>query len=41
LTGVDNSFEKIRNKEMSEFSQDVSEWKKIISPYLLYAGTHI
>jgi len=41
LTGVDNSFEKIRNKEMSEFSQDVSEWKKIISLYLLYAGTHI
>jgi len=36
LTGVYNSFEKIKNKEMSNLQQDVSGWKKIISPHLLY-----
>jgi uncharacterized protein YbbC (DUF1343 family) len=36
LTGVYNSFEKIKNKEMTGLRQDVSGWKKVISPYLLY-----
>jgi hypothetical protein len=36
LTGVYNSFEKIKNNEMTDLQQDVSGWKKIIRPYLLY-----
>jgi len=36
LTGIYHSFEKIKNKKLTDLQQDVSEWKEIIRPYLLY-----
>ena len=36
LTGIYHSFEKIKNKELTDLRQDVSGWKEIIRPYLLY-----
>jgi len=36
LTGVYDSFEKIKNDQMADLHQDVSNWKEMINPYLLY-----
>jgi uncharacterized protein YbbC (DUF1343 family) len=36
LTGVYNSFEKIKNNNTLDFNLDVAKWKEIISAYLLY-----
>jgi uncharacterized protein YbbC (DUF1343 family) len=36
LTGISTSFEKIKNKELIDFRQDMSAWKEVINPYLLY-----
>jgi len=37
LTGVYDSFKKIKNDQMADLHPDVSNWKETIDPYLLYA----
>lgn len=36
LTGVYHSFEKIKNNSISDFNLDITKWKAIVNPYLLY-----
>ena len=36
LTGIYHSFEKIKDKELIDLGQDMSAWKEVIDPYLLY-----
>ena len=36
LTGIYNSFEKIKNAKITDLYEDMAGWKKSIRPYLLY-----
>ena len=36
LTGLYNSFERIRRQQITGLGLDVAEWKEVIAPYLLY-----
>jgi uncharacterized protein YbbC (DUF1343 family) len=40
LTGIYDSFERIKNLGMTDPNRDASEWNKLIGPYLLYPAGH-